>query len=103
MSLENEKAVLDTKLIHSGMLHKLAGNGGSIKLNNRFGVEIKYNQKNPTSPFVELSVFIIPIGNTFKGQINPSLARIQANKEKIEKAKKEEEEFELEEGEVIEG
>lgn len=102
MPLENEKAVLDTKMLHSGILHKLAANGGLIKLNNRFGIEIKYNPNNPTAPFVEVSVFVIPIGSAFTGQVNPSLARAQANKEKAEKAK-EETEFKLEEGEVIEG
>lgn len=100
MLSENEKAVLDTKLIHTGALHKLVGNGGTIKLNNRYGLEIKYNPNNPTSPMIEVSIFVIPLGTSFKGQINPSLARVQANKEK---AKKEQEMFNIEEGEVIEG
>ena len=102
--MEDDKAVLDTKLLHSGMLHGWINNGGAIKLNNRFGIEIKYNDKNPTSPFIEMSVFVIPMGSKFTGKINPSLARAQATKEKQEKLKKEKESmFEMEEGDVIEG
>ena len=104
-------AILDSKLIHKGILHKLIGNGGKLKLNNRFGIEIKYNPNNPDNPMVEIISFLVPLGSQFKGQINPSVARAQAKVRKEEKEEKKKQEqiqkykdkFELEEGEEIEG
>jgi hypothetical protein len=102
--MQEDKATVDVKLFHNGMLHGFINNGGTLKLNNRFGIELKYNDKNPTSPMVELSVFVVPIGSQFTGKVNPSLARAQATKQKQEKAQQEQEElFKIEEGDVIEG
>lgn len=102
--MEDEKAILDTRLFHKGMLFGWVNNGGTLKLNNRFGIELRYNDKNPLSPFVEVSTFVVPLGSQFKSNINPSLARAQATKEKQQQKEKEKEQlFNLEEGDVIEG
>lgn len=80
--MDVNETVIDTKLINKFALHKLAANGGSVKLNNRFGLRVVYNENNPNSPMVELRVFVIPLGTIYKGNINPSLARTTKKKEK---------------------
>lgn len=82
---EQDEPVVDNKLIHKGVLHKLVNNGGSIALNRNFGLRLVYNEENPNDPFVELRLFAIPIGKKYKGNINPSLARSQKKKEKESK------------------
>ena len=93
MQNENE-VVIDRTLVNKFALHKLAENGGSIKFNH-FGIRIVYNPDQPNRPMVEARLFAVPIGTIYKGNINPSLAKMAKKKEAAE-------EFKIEESEEIE-
>ena len=85
---------LDNKMIHKGALFKLVNNGGTLKLNNMFGISINHNHANPSSPFVEIRVFAVPINSKFEGNINPTLTKTKLIKAKPPEGPK----LDLEEG-----
>jgi len=97
LSSEENEVIIDKKLIHTGALHKLISNGGSIKFNH-FGIRIVYNPQYPNRPMVEARLFAVPMGAIYKGNVNPSLGRAEANRLKKENAA---EDFAVEEGDEI--
>lgn len=81
MKEQDKEVVIDTKLMHFGLLHKFVQNGGSIKFNNYpFGIRITGNG----TAFVEVSLFAVPSGTSYTGHINPTAPKKQKEIKKIE-------------------
>lgn len=94
MEEDREIAYMETKLINKFALHKLLENGGTIKLNSMvFGVS--HNPDNPNNPNIEIKIGFIPVGETYKGHINPTLSKKVEKKESIKKIIVEEDDEEI--------
>ncbi len=92
--MNDKEIVVDTKLIHSGTLHGMVNNGGTIKFNNYpFGIRFKGNG----SPFILLELYALREADNrnYKTQANPYVSQKAKPKTKPLKP-------ELEEGEEIE-
>ena len=81
MKMEDGISYIETKLINKFALHQLLEYGGTIRLGSTV-IGVSHNPNNPSHPLIELKVGFIPIGETYKGHINPTISRASTKKEK---------------------
>jgi len=72
--MNDKEIIVDTKLIHSGTLHGMINNGGTIKFNNYpFGIRLKGNG----SPFILLELYALrqEDNKNYKTKANPYVSK----------------------------
>lgn len=84
-----DEVLLDTKVVHIGMMHGFAANGGIIKFKN-FPFAIRMSGINST--YANLQLVAIPQGKVSTTKINSGAKKVD-NKPKIEISEDESEEM----------